>query len=156
MNVDIRVATILVVGLAAVVEDLKSRTISNWTTGGALLAGLVIHAWRNGWHGLGHAALGAVLGFVVFLVFFLLGGMGGGDIKLMTGFGALLGGLQSLWAAFWTAFAGGIFAMVFLAVRGIWRWARGIKGSPSENWSESIPYGPAIAVGALLALVSEF
>ena len=27
----------------------------------------------------------------VFLIFYLLGGMGGGDVKLMAGFGALLG-----------------------------------------------------------------
>ena len=38
-----------------------------------------------------YALGGTVVGFAVFLIFYLLGGMGGGDVKLMAGFGALLG-----------------------------------------------------------------
>ncbi len=38
-----------------------------------------------------YALAGAAAGFAVFLIFYLLGGMGGGDVKLMAGFGALLG-----------------------------------------------------------------
>ena len=39
------------------------------------------------------------MGAVVFLIFYLLGGMGGGDVKLMAGFGAVLGVRQLLEAA---------------------------------------------------------
>ena len=37
------------------------------------------------------AGIGTVAGFAVFLVFYLLGGMGGGDVKLMTAVGCLAG-----------------------------------------------------------------
>ena len=36
----------------------------------------------------------------VFLIFYLLGGMGGGDVKLMAGFGAVLGVPRLLEAPF--------------------------------------------------------
>ena len=82
---------IVIVGLAAVIEDLGWRRVSNWTSGGAVAAGLIVHYLQKGWSGAWHSLLGALIGFGVFLVFYLLGGMGGGDVKLMSGFGALLG-----------------------------------------------------------------
>src|SRR5215217_5905847 len=102
----LRVALIILVGLAAVVEDLGWRRISNWTSVGAVLAGLMVHAMEKGWSGVLHSFLGAAIGFGVFLVFYLLGGMGGGDVKLMAGFGALLGVSKLLEAALWTAVLG--------------------------------------------------
>ena len=46
---------------------------------------------KSGWPGVLTALAGTAVGFAVFLIFYLLGGMGGGDVKLMAGFGALLG-----------------------------------------------------------------
>jgi prepilin peptidase CpaA len=155
-----RTALILIVGLAAVIEDLGWRRISNWTSGGAVLAGLVIHTIQKGWQGLLHSFLGALIGFGVFLIFYLLGGMGGGDVKLMAGFGALLGDKQILPAALLAAGAGGVMALGVLLVRGTVRqckvWLGGTApeaGIPKS--AESIPYAPAITLGALLALVSD-
>jgi prepilin peptidase CpaA len=91
------------VGLSASVEDLAKRRISNWIPVAAALAGFAIHIHGNGWKGALSAALGLVAGFCVFLVFYVLGGMGGGDVKLMAGFGAILGIERLLPAAFWTA-----------------------------------------------------
>ena len=85
-----RALLIVLVGLAAVIEDLGWRRISNWTSGGALVAGLIVHGAQKGWMGALHSLLGALIGFGVFLIFYVLGGMGGGDVKLMAGFGALL------------------------------------------------------------------
>lgn len=148
-------------GLAAVVEDLRSRNISNWTSGGAVAAGLVLHSINTGVRGLGYAALGAVIGFGVFLVFYLLGGMGGGDVKLMAGFGALLGAGSILQAALFTALCGGVMAVLYLAGRGAWRMLRP-AAAPGPNLNpearraaECIPYAPAIALGAWLALLIE-
>src|SRR5438046_830748 len=98
------------VGIAATGEDLARRTISNWIPAVALLAGIACNVWARGWMGLGTSALGALAGFGIFLIFYLLGGMGGGDIKLMTGFGALLGAGRLLEAALWAAFCGGLLA----------------------------------------------
>ena len=157
-----RVLMILTVGVAAVVEDLGWRRISNWTSGGAVVAGLIVHYMQKGWPGALHSFLGALIGFGVFLIFYLLGGMGGGDVKLMTGFGALLGDQQILPAALLAAASGGIMALGFIAVRAVARRSRALRGiavprpAPSEEARvESIPYAPAITAGAWLALVSE-
>ncbi len=56
-----------------------------------LASGLVLQTAQHGWRGAGSALLGTLAGAGVFLIFYLLGGMGGGDVKLMAGFGALLG-----------------------------------------------------------------
>jgi prepilin peptidase CpaA len=152
-----------VIGVAATVEDLAHRKISNWICGTALAAGLVLHIVSDGWRGGLTALLGAVTGFGVFLIFYLLGGMGGGDVKLMAGFGAVLGVNRLLEAALWTAACGGIFATLaigFHALRGLWRRpAKVDDGSrsavPEKRRLQSIPYAPAIAAGVLLSLVPK-
>jgi len=154
---DLRTYAVLAVGVAAVAEDLRSRTISNWTTVGAALCGLAIHCWANGWSGLWHAGAGLAIGAGVFLVFYLLGGMGGGDIKLMAGFGALLGSGLIWTAAFLAALAGGVFALLYLAwqrVRRRWRTGRG-EQPPGQDEEKFMPYAPAITAGAWLAMVNE-
>ena len=136
-----------------------------------MAAGLALHFAQNGWLGVWHSALGALIGFGVFLIFFLMGGMGGGDVKLMAGFGALLGDGRILLAALLAAIAGGLFAVAYLAVRAAVRRVRTVFGfagaqpapavggeSGGEGGGkcrESIPYAPAITVGAWLALLSE-
>ena len=81
----------VLVGLAATVDDLVRRQIANWIPAAALAGGFGWQIGQDGWMGALHALAGAAAGFAVFLVFYLLGGMGGGDVKLMAGFGALLG-----------------------------------------------------------------
>jgi len=120
------------------------------------MAGLGIHAYANGWRGALSAALGLIGGFCVFLVFYVLGGMGGGDVKLMAGFGAIVGIERLLAAAFWTAGIGGIMAGLVLALRAWKRWRRRRnegQDHPESERDKSIPYAPAIAMGALLSLV---
>ena len=145
-----RVLLILFVGVAAMIEDLGWRRISNWTSGGALLAGLAVHLYQSGWQGLLHSLAGAAIGFGVFLIFYILGGMGGGDVKLMAGFGALLGDRQVLPAALLAAIAGAVMAVIYLGVRKLRS-----KGAGEGKTADSIPYAPALAAGAWLALVSE-
>ena len=159
---NLRVALIILVGMAAMIEDLGWRRISNWTSGGAVLAGWIVNGMQKGWPGVLHSLLGTVLGFVVFLVFYLLGGMGGGDVKLMAGFGALLGDRQILPAAMLAAGSGGVMAMGFLAIRAMIRQGKkwfGVAAAETvpaiPKSAETIPYAPAITVGAWLALVSE-
>jgi prepilin peptidase CpaA len=140
------------VGIVASVEDLARRTISNWIVLAALIAGIGCQVFAKGWIGIGHGLFGAVAGFAVFLIFYVLGGMGGGDVKLMAGFGAMLGTGRLLHAAFFTALTGGIMAAVVLG------WAavrRGLsREKPSESRPASIPYAPAIALGVWLTLLS--
>lgn len=153
----------IVIGIAATVEDLARRQVSNWICGAALVAGFGLHILAGGWWGGASALLGAITGFSVFLIFYVLGGMGGGDVKLMAGFGALLGVKQLLEAALWTAACGGVFATLaigFNAVRGLlalwlWRERGALPAAGHKQPLEAIPYAPAIAVGVWLSLVPK-
>jgi prepilin peptidase CpaA len=152
-----------VVGIAAIVDDLARRQISNWIPCSAFAAGLILQTVNGGWRGAGAALLGTVTGAAVFLIFYLLGGMGGGDVKLMAGFGAVLGVKQLLEAALWTAGCGGVMALVVIAfsqLRSMWTGrkqpgaAESAAAGPATR-RESIPYAPAIAAGVWLSLVPK-
>jgi prepilin peptidase CpaA len=130
----------LVLGCAASYDDLRRRAIANWINGAGLAAGLVYHTAHRGLAGLGWSAGGAALGFAVFLAFYCLGGMGAGDLKLSAAFGALLGPSGILLAALLAAPAGALMAAACL----LWRWR-----------TPAIPYAPALALGAWLALLGK-
>jgi prepilin peptidase CpaA len=152
-----------VIGIAAVIEDVACRRISNWIPLSAFAAGLLWQCVRFGWRGAMSALLGTVTGFSVFLIFYLLGGMGGGDVKLMAGFGAVLGVKKLLEAALWTAACGGMLAAVVIAasaIRGFWKSYRAPAAttegaSRGVQSAQSIPYAPAIAAGVWLSLVPK-
>ncbi len=157
MNAQVWIA--ILVGLAATIDDLARRQIANWIPVAALAGGFGWQIGRNGWPGVLYAAGGAVAGFAVFLIFYLLGGMGGGDVKLMAGFGALLGTGRLLEAALWTAGVGGILAVSRSGRCG--PSGAGFVAAPSGTEAveverqESIPYAPAIALGVWLSLVPK-
>src|SRR5260370_6435817 len=140
----------IVVGLAAVIDDLARRHIANWIPAAALAGGFGWQIGQGGWHGALTALGGTIAGFAVFLVFYLLGGMGGGDVKLMAGFGALLGAGRLLEAALWTAGVGGLLALAVLAYRALRAKLPGAPAAATPEQKlrqESIPYAPAIALG---------
>jgi prepilin peptidase CpaA len=152
-----------VVGIAACVDDLWRRRISNWIPCTAFAGGVILQTVQHGLRGAGSALAGALAGGCVFLVFYLLGGMGGGDVKLMAGFGALLGVKQTLLAALWTAGCGGLIALAVIGARAAANlWAnrnssRGGRVAPDDapgETADSIPYAPAIAAGVWLSLVA--
>ena len=154
----------ILVGLAAAIDDLKRRHIANWIPVAALAGGFGWQIGRYGWQGALWALAGAATGFAVFLAFYLLGGMGGGDVKLMAGFGALLGTNRLLEAALWTAAVGGLVAVGVLAWKSVRKFMRGGKGNAEPRdasalteeqrlYANSIPYAPAIAVGVWLSLI---
>lgn len=158
MNTQVWIA--ILVGMAAVMDDLRRRHIANWIPAAALAGGFGWQIGSAGWSGAWSALSGAAAGFVVFLVFFLLGGMGGGDVKLMAGFGALLGPGRLLEAALWTAGVGGIFAVCAIAWKSLRGWIKPAvvpaELSPEEKEKDaSIPYAPAIALGVWLSLVPK-
>src|SRR6202162_6118857 len=105
----------IVVGMGAVIDDLARRHIANWIPAAALAGGFGWQIGRSGWQGALTARAGTAVGFAVFLIFYLLGGMGGGDVKLMAGFGALLGAGRLIEAALWTAGVGGLLALGVVA-----------------------------------------
>ena len=155
-----------IVGVAAIVDDVTRRKIANWIPCSAFAAGLILQTIQSGWRGAGAALAGTAAGAGVFLIFYLMGGMGGGDVKLMAGFGAVLGVHRLLEAALWTAGCGGLLAALVMVagyVREISRSRSSAKvaatagGSDSKRKlkADSIPYAPAIAAGVWLSLVPK-
>jgi prepilin peptidase CpaA len=142
----------LLLGLAASVEDLLRRRISNITVAAGLTAGLVLQLCGRGWlQGTLLWLGGCAAGFAVFLIFFLAGGMGGGDIKLMAALGGCVGAGQILRAALFTAVLGALEACGYLFAA--WLRRRIAGRTPAHRRDEAIPYAPAICVGALLSFL---
>lgn len=127
-------------GCVALVTDLSSRTIPNWLPLTSVAAGLACGLWSGGGRGLAIAAAGTALGFLVFLALHWLGGLGGGDVKLMAGFGALLGPAGILGAALAACVAGAVLA----AAVALWR--------PRQA---AISYAPAIVAGVWIVLLGR-
>ena len=155
---DSQIILALGIGIAAVAEDLWRREISNWTSMAALVGGVGIHLYERGAHGIGSVFLSALAGFCVFLAFYLLGGMGGGDVKLMAGFGAVLGRPGVLFeAALLTGFIGGVMAVLVLVFRGFGRLMQRPKVHDGASAAKSahIPYAPAITLGVWLSLLGN-
>ena len=84
--------------------------------------------------------LGAVIGFSILLLIAVVskGGMGGGDIKLFLLIGLVLGTIHTLLTLFLASVVGMIVGGIVLKVRG-------------QGRKTPVPFGPSIAVGALLA-----
>jgi prepilin peptidase CpaA len=143
----------ILIGAAASAEDLWRRRISNQITGAAFALGLGAQTLLYGLRGAGNALAGTLVGFLVFLIFFLLGGMGAGDIKLMAGFGAVLGASQTLMAALLTAIVGALFALLYLLVGKLRHRENAAAGS--KGGAEAIPYAPAITLGVLLSFAAR-
>ena len=148
----LQVCIAVVIGLAASIDDLSRRRIANWIPLAALGSGIAWQTAVGGWRGAVGAVLGACAGFAVFLVFYVLGGMGGGDVKLMAGFGALIGIEHLAAAALWSAACGAFLAVGALSVRWLSR-RLSRSEAPAGPASDSIPYAPAIALGVWLSLI---
>jgi prepilin peptidase CpaA len=142
----------MLIGVVASLEDLTRRAISNWIPAAALAAGLMWLTFFHGWRGALSSIAGAAVGFVLFFVVYWLGGRGGGDVKLMAGLGAVVGVERVVAAALWTSVLG---AMLALAVIGIGAFRRRFARWAASGEPKAIPYAPAIALGALLALIAS-
>lgn len=86
------VAVAAIFTAAAAVWDLRERRIPNKLTAPVFLAGVMYQAAFHGLAGLGDAALAFLLGFGTLFVLWMIGGGGGGDVKLM--------GALSVWLGF--------------------------------------------------------
>jgi len=104
--------------LIAAVTDLWKFKVYNALTYPALAAGLAASAWAGGWSGLATSGLGALAGFSALVVFFAMGGVGAGDVKLLTALGAWLGPAMTLQVVLASALAAGAYALALAALDG--------------------------------------
>jgi prepilin peptidase CpaA len=112
LSVVIVPATVVTAGvLVGAVTDLWKFKVYNLLTLPLLLSGLVYHGFVDGWPGMGASLIGAVFGFTLLLLFYVMGGMGGGDVKLMAAIGAWLGVPLTLRVFIASSIAAGIYAL---------------------------------------------
>ena len=154
----------LVAGLVlATVIDLRTRRIPNELT--AAMAGIGVGLAATGMSGITVAAsfAGFFLGLLLMMPGFVLGATGAGDVKLMGAVGAIVGPALVVSSFLFTAVAGGVLAVV-VAVRRqrlaetLARTGQLVTG-PGEapqkiraaTSASRFAYGPAIAVGTVLA-----
>lgn len=101
--------------LACWATDLRSRTIPNLLTGAVLVVAFVLQFLQFSSFGLLLAALGAGFNVAVLLAPWALGGVGGGDVKMMGAFGALVGPQTGLYGLAAGLVLGGLVAVAHLA-----------------------------------------
>jgi prepilin peptidase CpaA len=158
----------LCAGIGAV-YDVRSRRIPNFITLPAIVFGLLLHAVCGGWRQLVTAVAGGLICGLIFFVFYLAGGMGAGDVKLITAAGCL-GGLSLIGQLLiLTALAGGVMAIGLALYRrqlmetchnmhalAVHHTIMGLTPHPRFNISNGgtlrLPYALAIATGSGLSL----
>lgn len=165
-------ATTLAVAVAGVgaVIDLRTRRIPNLLTFGGAAAGFAYFAWMSGVAGLGISVGGWAAGVALFLPIFVLGGMGGGDVKLLGAVGAWLGPTGVLYCALYSVLAGGVLGLIValrhrylgLALRNVWGliafWrVAGVQKVPGMTLADAkgprLAYGAAILTGTVAAVL---
>jgi prepilin peptidase CpaA len=165
-NSDAAVLTALCAGMcSAAVVDAASRRIPNPVCATTAATGLVFAATGISHISLPSSVLGLTLGFALMMPGYLFGATGAGDVKLFSAAGALLGAGRIVPAFLLVAIAGGVLALGVAWQRGrlahtMTQTAR-LCGSPSaaraaiESPREHnrFPYGPAIAVGCVMAVL---
>ena len=163
---------LVIVLLISAVTDLYQRRIPNVVTGPTICIALITYCLIGGLDGFLFSLGGLALGFIVFLLPYLMGGMGAGDVKLMSGVGAVLGFRHTIVACLFVAVAGGVIALGLMVYRGTVKQtlsrifmsllflgankdASLLKFEKNELRQDGIPFAVAIASGVCLFLVYQ-
>ena len=143
--------------------DIRVRRIPNALT--ATMAGVGVGLAASGASGisLGASIAGFVLGLALMMPGHVLGATGAGDVKFMAAVGAIVGPALVVNAFLFTALAGGVLAIAVAARRkrlgatlaGTGRLIAAPTDAKKEiqaaTVSSRFAYGPAIAIGSVLA-----
>jgi prepilin peptidase CpaA len=160
-------ATFTLLLVAACVSDVRTRKIPNALVA-AILVGGVAHGVSAGevLPSLARSAMGLVLGFGIWIAFYVAGAIGAADVKFFAAAGAWLGPAATWRAALIAGLAGGVLALVVLTrERRLFATLRRIllavssrsaslvapPAGAGEGTHRPLPYGVALAVGALAA-----
>ena len=145
--------------------DLVTRRIPNGVVAVTAAVGLLAAAVGAIDVSFGSSLLGLGVGIMLMLPGHLFGATGAGDVKLFGAAGAVVGVERIMWAFGCTAMAGGVFAVVWALYRGrlrlTLRRVLGTLGGPRQARATILspyahnrfPYGPAVAVGSVLAVL---
>ncbi len=154
----------------AAFTDWRNHKIYNKLLIPAFCVAILLRTFQEGFSGLTHSLMGAAIGFGLLLLPYLMGGMGAGDVKFLTVIGAF-GGVSFVVISFlYGAVIGGIISAFILARRKVlWTSIKSLllfgsilqkserMDSPMSNARhDKFPYGIAIALGTLLAMLFPF
>ena len=98
-----------------IATDVRTRRIPNLVCGLGMVTGLAINTIHGGGAGLLASASGLLLAVALLLFPFAMGGLGGGDVKMMGAIGALLGPRATLDGVLVGMMLGGAVMMIHLA-----------------------------------------
>jgi prepilin peptidase CpaA len=154
-------------GVAAV-HDLLTKKIPNWITGPGIVLGVLMHLALGGFAQAGWSMLAGLVAGLLFLLVYLAGGMGAGDVKLITAIGCLvgIGSIKDVLVA--SVFLGSILALALAAKHGRVRETmrnvialiahhtqNGLIPHPELNVTQQetlrLPYALPIALGCVIA-----
>lgn len=160
----IRLGTLAILLSIAVVTDVRERRIPNRLTLTGGLLGILLGAVAVGGFPV-FSLTGAVAALMVSFPFFALGALGAGDAKLLAMVGTFVGPSGLLPVVLYGGVAGGLLALGSSVRRGtmiplIFRTRdlflylatfgrRGMRSTLDDPAAEAVPYGVAIAAGAL-------
>lgn len=165
--------------MIAAVTDVWKYKVYNALTLPLLASGLIYHGWTNEEFGLWGSLAGALTGLGILVVFYVMGGMGAGDVKLMTGVGAWLGLEQTFYVFIASSLAAGVYAVVLILLTGTvaetWLnvqtlWIRlamigRVAGDPgrmevevsrADRRRRVIPFGAMVALGAIVVWIWDY
>lgn len=167
-STDLKLVLLVVLLVSCAATDLKTRRIPNVILGPALIASLFLGSLGSV-AGLLDAVGGLVVGICMLLPLNILGRMGAGDVKLMGVVGSILGVWGAVVAGFATMMAGAILGVGYivwvvvvpqlLAGLPVFLKPFGSAADPAGSVSVAtartagIPYGVAIAVGAIATVL---
>ena len=150
-------AILAVLLVVAALVDVRTFTISNGLNAAvALMAPLYwwsiqLPLWPDGAIRIGVA----LLVFALLAVTFFIGMMGGGDVKLAAALALWFEPWETARFIVYMSIAGGILTLVVMWAHSRWPdWQADEQGKPRAK--PEVPYGVAIAIGALVILAQRF
>lgn len=160
-------AVVVAFALTAAMGDARWRKIPRALTTTGLVTGLAFHVYSGGFFS---SLAACLIAFAIGITFFQLGAIGGGDVKLITALGAMLGLNRWLFAMEVAVLVAGLIALVQAVRRGLlrqtfsniaetlrWLLNSGVKAHPVINVTNSAmlraPFGIAAALGTVAAVI---
>jgi prepilin peptidase CpaA len=154
-----------------IAADVRTRRIPNLLSATGMVAGIVLNTVSFGPEGL-IASMGGLLAAMALLLFpFAMGGLGGGDVKMMGAIGALLGLRVGLMALVVGLVLGGVVMVIHLTRLGRLRETLfsvatmltvGVSGrsldplrvSAAQPGAITLPYSVPLGLGTLIVLAA--
>ena len=153
------------------VVDVRTRRIPNAISGPAVLVGILLNTISFGLAGLGWSLAGVAVIVAILLAPFALGGLGGGDVKMMAAVGAFLGPRLALYGLLVGMMLGGIVMVAHLARIGrlgektkklhemvfaaaVLRSVDPLRVAADDPVAISLPYSIPLGLGATLVIAA--